>query len=239
MAVRDIEEALALSPLLSGLAVPALGMTEVAYAKGEPVRDVWEERPAVGLVISGTVAVSSDAPDGRDVRLSTLKKGDCFGIANLFSPDPLQTILRCEKDCEIAFIPKERLINLLGEDGDFAVRYARLSNEKLQFLIRRIELLTTQNHQTRLIAWLMSGENSIPDEKGEKDEIRFPGKRESLAAHLGMSRAALFRELAQLDREGLIATRGTVVRILDREGLALRLKGAESAVPEEDAAALV
>ena len=233
MALRDIEEALALSPLLSGLTVPVLGMTEVAYAKGETVRDVWEERPSVGLVVSGTVAVSSDAPDGRDVRLSTLKKGDCFGIANLFSPDPLQTILRCEKDCGIAFIPKERLITLLGEDGDFAIRYARLSNEKLQFLIRRIELLTTQNHQTRLIAWLMSGENST------QDEIRFPGKRESLAAHLGMSRAALFRELAQLDREGLIVTRGTVVRILDREGLALRLKGAENAVPEENAAALV
>ncbi|MBQ6528240.1 MAG: winged helix-turn-helix domain-containing protein, partial [Clostridia bacterium] len=113
--------------------------------------------------------------------------------------------------------------SLLEKDRAFSMRYIRLTQRKLQFLLRRIELLTTQNHQVRLIVWLLGQES---------EEIRFPGNREELAAHLGMSRAALFRELAQLDGAGLISTKGTLVRILSRQGLSDLLEAAGSPMPD-------
>ena len=205
-----LEDAFAASALLAGTDTSALSPCLRTFQTGDRVLDTLDGVPAVGLIVSGRVSVSSDTADRRDVRMRTLQCGDCFGISNLFSPEPIQTILQCETTAKIALIEKSALMHLIETDGAFALRYARLTSAKLQFLIRRIELLTTQDHQTRLIAWLLSQ----PD-----DAVRFPGTRDVLAAHLGMSRAALFRELAQLDRKGLITTKGTLVRILNREGL--------------------
>jgi hypothetical protein len=47
-----------------------------------------------------------------------------------------------------------------------------------------------------------------------------------------MSRAALFRELARLDSQGLISTKGTLVRILNRPGLSALLQAAGSPMPD-------
>ena len=217
------QTALSKSPLLCACAERSLSPVICSYTGGETVTDLLDGRPCVGLILSGRVSVSSDTPDGRDVRMNTLGEGDCFGISNLFDPEPLKTILRCEGPAEIAYIAKEALITLLEEDREFSMSYIRLTQQKLQFLLRRIELLTTQNHQVRLIVWLLG-------QGGE--EIRFPGNREALAAHLGMSRAALFRELSQLDSAGMISTKGTLVRILNRPGLSALLQAAGQPMPD-------
>lgn len=217
------QTALSKSPLLCECAQDVLSPVFCTYTGGETVRDQLDGKPHVGLVISGRVAVSSDTPDGRDVHMSTLGEGDCFGIANLFDAAPLQTVLRCEGKTEIAYISKETLIALLDENRAFSRCYIRLTQQKLQFLLKRIELLTIQNHQVRLIVWLLGQDG---------EDIRFPGNREALAAHLGMSRAALFRELAQLDSQGLISTKGTLVRILNRSALTALLQAAGSPMPD-------
>ena len=145
------QTALSKSPLLCACAERPLSPVICSYTGGETVTDLLDGRPCVGLILSGRVSVSSDTPDGRDVRMNTLGEGDCFGISNLFDPEPLKTILRCEGPAEIAYIAKETLITLLEEDREFSMSYIRLTQQKLQFLLRRIELLTTQNHQVRLI----------------------------------------------------------------------------------------
>ena len=75
----------------------------------------------------------------------------------------------------------------------------------------------------RLLVWLLGPGG---------EEVRFPGNREALAAHLGMSRAALFRELSQLDSAGMISTKGTLVRILNRPGLSALLQAAGQPMPD-------
>ncbi len=217
------QTALSKSPLLRECAPDTLSPVICTYEDGAAVSDQLEGKPCVGLVIMGCVYVSSDTPDGRDVHMSMLEEGDCFGIANLFDDEPLQTVLRCEGKTEIAYIAKETLIALLEENRAFSNCYIRLTQQKLQFLLKRIELLTIQNHQVRLIVWLLGQDG---------EEIRFPGNREALAAHLGMSRAALFRELARLDSQGLISTKGTLVRILNRPGLSALLQAAGSPMPD-------
>ncbi len=217
--MQDLDGAIAGSPLLSGLDAGTLGPVVCRFRKGEAVLDMCEGLPAVGLVVSGQLSVSSDSPDRGSVRMSTLGPGDCFGIANLFDQEALDTILRCEQETEIAYIFKSRLIALLHDSGDFAERYARLVSAKLRFLLRRTGLLTMQSHRMRLVRYLTDAPGS---------EFRFPGTRDEMAAHLGMSRAALFRELGVLEAEGLIATKGRLIRILDRDGLAKLIRSDDS-----------
>ncbi len=83
---------------------------------------------------------------------------------------------------------------------------------KLQFLLRRIELLTMQSCRGRVIAHLLASQ----DRNGC---VKLSGSREDLARRLGVSRAALFRELAALQSMGVLRSEGNLLTVLDTPAL--------------------
>lgn len=179
---------------------------------GQIISDCPDGIPSVGVILSGRVDVYSVAIDGRDVQLSSLKAGECFGICNLLVPAEMQTVLRCAEDAVISYIPKQSLLAAMEKDTSLALRYAEMCNRKIQFLIRRIELLTMQSCRGKVIAWLLA-------QKDEEGHVSVNGSREDLARMLGISRAALFRELSSLQSQGLLALWGSGFQVLDQERL--------------------
>ena len=161
------------------------------------------------MIVSGRVEVYSVALDGKDVQLNALTAGECFGVCNLLADTELETVLRCGEETEVLYIPKAVLLACMERDAGLAMRYAALCNRKLQFLLRRIELLTMQSCRGRLIAHLL-------EQQDEKGVVRLAGSREDLARRLGVSRAALFRELSALQSMGAAAVDGNSIRIQDR-----------------------
>lgn len=87
--------------------------------------------------------------------------------------------------------------------------YAALCNRKIQFLLRRIELLTMQSCRGRLIAHLL-------EQQDEVGVVKITGSREDLARRLGVSRAALFRELSALQSMGTVSVDGNSITVEDR-----------------------
>ena len=204
--------ALAESPLLRGCNIPVECMTARTYRSGQIISDKAQGQPVVGLVAAGQVDVYSVAMDGRDVQLNVLQPGECFGICNLLAPAELETVLRCRTETTLLFIPKEALVKAMEQDSALAMRYAAHCNEKIQFLIHRIELLTIQSCRGKLIEYLLS-------QKEADDVVRPHGSREDLARRLGVSRAALFRELSFLQGRGLLSCEGSAIIVLDKTGL--------------------
>lgn len=204
--LRDI---LAKSPLLSGIDLPPDRSTIQKF----PVGQILSDRPggisSVGLILSGRVDVYSVALDGKDVQLSSLAAGECFGVCNLLDDMELETILRCGERTEVLYIPKAALLSRMEQDADFAMRYAVLCNRKIQFLLRRIELLTMQSCRGRLIAYLL-------EHQDDNGAVTILGSREDLARQLGVSRAALFRELGALQSMGALRAEGTSFIVLDQ-----------------------
>ncbi len=91
---------------------------------------------------------------------------------------------------------------------DFAVRYAEMCNQKIQFLIHRIELLTMQSCRGRVIAYLL-------EKKDASNLVHVTVSREDLARQLGVSRAALFRELSTLQGRNAISAEGNTIHLSD------------------------
>lgn len=83
--------------------------------------------------------VYSIALDGREILLSQLEKGDCFGVVNLLTNTEFPTVLRCRTDTTLATMPKSQLLAVMEKNSELALRYAGFCNRKMQFLIRRIE----------------------------------------------------------------------------------------------------
>ena len=203
----DIQEKLAISPLLAALPLNPADVSERRFHAGQIISDRPGGVPAVGLILSGRVDAYSVALDGKDVQLSSLAAGECFGVCNLLAQAELETVLRCAEDSDVLYIPKPVLLRLMRQDVDFALRYAALCNKKLQFLIRRIELLTMQSCRGRVIAYLL--------ERQVDHTVHLTGSREDLARQLGVSRAALFRELSALQGRNAIRAEGSTIHLLD------------------------
>lgn len=209
---QELYHLLDISPLLKGSPIPPSVLSTRTCTAGQMISGRLAGSTAVGLVTEGMIDVYSVAPDGRDVQLNTLHPGDCFGISNLLLQEDLETVLRCRTDTRLILIPKDAFIAAMEQDSSFALRYAACCNEKIQFLLHRIERLTMQSCRGKVIEYLLSQQ--------DKAGCVYPGcSREDLARRLGVSRAALFRELSSLTTQGLLAQENGHLIILDRDSL--------------------
>lgn len=190
---------------------PLLPSKQVEYSEGRYLADEIQGEPVVGFVLKGCVAVYAVALDGREVCLNHLYPNDCFGIANLVAPGNVDTVLHCEPHTVVAYVNKEALLRLLHHDAALAMKYAMLCNAKIQFLLKRIESLTMQTSRGKIIVDILLHRDGL--------QMNLIGSRDDWANRLGMSRATLFRELAQLQKQGYISIKGKNLTILDLKQL--------------------
>lgn len=212
MDAKAIADAIQASPILKNFNIDVAQLSMVVHSSGQIVRDEYAGQPAVGLIDKGHIEVYSVAVDGKEVQLNVLHPGDYFGISNLFSEEGLQTVLRCRTKVSMIYIPKKLLIEAMHSDAEAAMSYARYCNEKLQFLIRRIEFLTIQSSRSKLIEYLLS-------QADKQGRVCPDCSREDLAKRLGISRAALFRELSFLYRQKALRTEGVNFQVNDLQEL--------------------
>ncbi len=202
---------LILPPLFAACHLSVSELVRTQYGKGKLVEDRSGEKACAVLVESGAVDVFSVALDGNEVLLSTLSEGDMFGICNLFEEDELRTVLQCKTDCALLSVSKTVLRDAILKHPEAMAEYASLCNRKIQFLIRRIEQLSLNSARMKLVEHLLSQSSS------EGVECLRPATKESLSLMLGVSRAALYRELASLQELGAIRSEGSRIIIMDRE----------------------
>ena len=200
------------SPLLTGTQLSLSELSLRNCKSGQIIGRHITGGRCIGLIGEGMIDVYTIAHDGNDILLNTLKNGDCFGISNLFSRIDIDISLRCRQNTKIILIPKAQLVALIKQDNSFAIRYASLCTEKLHFLIGRIEQLTIQSCHDKVVSYLLSHQ----DEYG----IIYPRcSREELAKQLGISRAALFRELSSLVKNRILELNRNSIKLLYPEKL--------------------
>lgn len=68
-----------------------------------------------------------------------------------------------------------------------------------------------QSCKTKVVIFLLTNEY--------QGKVRLEDTKETLAKSLGMSRAALFRELSDLKKKELISVKGSLISISDLEAL--------------------
>lgn len=207
MTELQFKTAIASSPLISSCDIDAHNVLIRSYRKGQILDDHVAGAAMVGLVLEGIVEVLSVAFDGREISLSELKEGDCFGISDLIDLGLRTTVLKCRKASRILFIPKEELLARIQENPKIALEFIRLYNLKINFLIQRIESLTICSARRKLLEFLLSNQC--------KGTVSLDSNRTTLARRLGVSRAALYRELNYLSKGGLIAIDGKTLQLLD------------------------
>lgn len=130
---------------------------------------------------------------------------------SLFKDISLAEITCFRKKIKKNHIAKEDFKRLLLTNEELMSRYLSLCNEKIAFLLHGTEILAMQSCKTKVVIFLLTNEY--------QGKVRLEDTKETLAKSLGMSRAALFRELSDLKKKELISVKGSLISISDLEAL--------------------
>ena len=191
-----------LSALLS-----CLGARRVRLAKGEPLLRTGEKADRFGIVLAGSLAVSTCDADGRRTLIKLIKAPEVVAAAQALSgADAISVDVEANEDSVVLLLKTVRIVTPCENACAFHARLVRnimrtLAVKTLE-LSRKIEILSHRSTQNRLMAYL----HSIAQQKGTAEfDIHFD--RQQLADYLCVERSALSAEISRLSKLGLVSSR--------------------------------
>jgi len=168
------------------------------------------------FVVSGSLTVVSEEPDGRELILGYINAGEFIGEMGLFvKAETREVVVRTRSACELAELGYERLHSLFA--GPLSGECARILYAIGSQLSKR--LLHTSRKASRLAFLDVSGRiiRTLNDLCQEPDSMTHPQgmqirvSRQELARIVGCSREMAGRVLKQLEDQGLITAHGKTI----------------------------
>lgn len=157
----------------------ALAAGQALFHRGDPVE-------ALVLVAAGEVHLVRHGPGGTALVLQRAEAGDVLAEASIWSETH-----HCDavavRPSRVRRLTRRRALDLLGDPPPAAAAYLAHLSEELRRTRLRAEILSLRTVAERLEAWLAWQGNCLPER----------GTWRHLAAELGVSEAALYRELAK------------------------------------------
>ena len=151
---------------------------ETLFAAGEDVADIF-------MVRSGRVHLQRHTTHGAQMVLQNAGPGGVVAEASAYSSRYHCDAIAAEESM-VAGLPRQRFLSALAGDPALATGWSALLARSVQAARLRSEIRSLTRVADRLDAWLGEG-NALP-EKGRWQEV---------AAELGVTREALYRELSR------------------------------------------
>jgi CRP-like cAMP-binding protein len=206
-------------PLFSQLSDQDIArLAEVARERTYPKNAVivFEDDPgdALYLVIRGQVKVVLIGEDGREVILSVLKEGDCFGEMALIDDQPRSAHVIAMEDADVLVLRREDFQRKLTELPGIALALLRTLSRRLREADEKIGGLVLLDVGGRVAQLLLK----LAD---ENDGVNITRKitHHTIAQMVGSSRETVSRTIRELTEKGLIEISRRAITIKDRRGL--------------------
>ena len=186
-----------------------LACERVRYETGESVSG--DRLGMLGVILSGKFTIKS--ADGGRVLMNSVGAGGVFGAATVFIGGNSISSITAAMRSEVLFVPRGALERIFDADGGFAVSYARLLSEKIEFLNKKIIALSSARADVALAAYLH-------DARADGDGIKL--NCSACARKLGVGRTTLYRAIKMLEDDGIISYIDGKIIIRDAGKLASR-----------------
>ena len=209
------------SPLFDGIGADnlsalfsCLGARRVRLAKDEPLFRTGDKADRFGVVLSGSLAVSSYDTNGRRTPIKLINAPGAVAAAQALSgADAMSVDVEANEDVEVLLLKAVRIITPCENACAFHVRLVRnimrtLAMKTLE-LNRKIDILSHRATADRLMAYLYA----VSKENGSS-EFNIPLDRQGLADYLCVERSALSDEISRLCRAGVISSRKSHFKLL-------------------------
>jgi len=188
-------------------AVPPSRVTRMRFGSGAAVFRQGDAASAVFVTEAGRVRLCRMSADGTPLALHVANAGESFAEASL-SAAHYHCDAIAETDATVLALPKSDLLASLTSDPlqGLALTFALAS--QVRDLRTRLELRNIRSAAERVLAWLRFHAT------GDPAQVMLGRSWTSVAEELGLTREAVYRALAALERHGWIARGGDCVRLL-------------------------
>jgi CRP/FNR family transcriptional regulator, cyclic AMP receptor protein len=205
-------------PLFEGLSDAALLLlARVARSKTFPRHAYvfYQDDPgdAAYLVRSGSITILLATSDGRELVISELSPGECFGELALLTRAPRSASAVARKESELVVLPRAEFLAELEREPKLMRQVLEVTAQRLRASTERERALAFLDAPARLARVLLEQDRAVSD----KGYITL--SQDELAQHIGVARQTTAKILGQWRRAGWILTgRGRIV-LLDRAAL--------------------
>jgi CRP-like cAMP-binding protein len=181
-------------------------------SKGQYIFRFGDEVNAVYRVLDGEVCLTRFSPEGAEIVLHRARDGDFFAEASLFG-----THYHCDAICtrpgRCLRLPVAALRDCLSNNPDFAMEWIATLSRNLRRQRAAQERLGLKSLRMRVIHYLV--------DRGKDGRVELDQPIIRWATELGASHEALYRTLAEMEREGVLQRQGQTLILLQRQSNSL------------------
>lgn len=207
-------------PLFEGLPDDQLkDLASIAIEKSmDRGRTIFSEGdPGNGFFVleAGLIKIFKLSPDGKEQILHLFGPGEPFGEVPVFEGRNFPAHAVTLEKSQFLFFPRNAFIHLLKQNPSLALSMLAVLSRRLRRFTALVDDLALKEVPGRLAAHLLF--LSSRQEGSDNLELEIP--KSLLAAMLGTIPETLSRILTKMAKQGLIASNGPRIGILDRDAL--------------------
>jgi CRP-like cAMP-binding protein len=167
----------------------------------------------VGVVASGSVALTKETYYGNRIILDILNSGAIFGEMVAFSDTKVwpATVI-AQDDSSLLFLPPDKILgtcsNVCASHTTLIMNMLKILSNRTLMLNKKIENLSAKNIRSRVSSYLLDMYRM-----NRNATFIVPMKRHELADYLMMPRPSLSREMGLMRDEGIIEFDGSSIKI--------------------------
>jgi CRP-like cAMP-binding protein len=181
------------------LARRSLARNEVLFRQGDEVAAIY-------FVEAGRLRLERRTFDGRLLVLGTTSAGEFFVEAALFA-EKFHCDAVAAEPSRVCVYPKAAVLSALSADPASAMSFLQLMAHRIMELRQRLELMKVRSAKDRVMLYLEL--HAGPDGR----TVNLRGQIQDIAGELGLTREALYRTLAGLERASAIERAGARIRL--------------------------
>lgn len=220
-------EALAAVPLFLGMDTSQLQKLSTIvgdqhYARGQTIFAEGDEGVGFYVLISGRVKIFKLSSEGKEQILHVFGSGEPFAEAAVFVGARFPAHAMALEASRVFFFPRQAFTALIQENPALAMNMLAALSVRLKKFAHLIESLSLKEVPGRLAVHLL-----LLAEEQEQDEVRLDLTKTHLASLLGTIPETLSRILTKMNKQGLIASNGPTITLLDRGALEALASGDE------------
>jgi CRP-like cAMP-binding protein len=193
-----------LSRLAKGCRFKNVAKGEVLFLQSDPSESAY-------VACSGKISIILNSPDGREMVINEMRKGDIFGELGILTNKNRSTSAVARSESELLVIPRATFLRTIDEEPQLTRRMLELTVSRLQNSSERESALLFMDAQARLAHLLLELD------KQEEDAGYITISQDELAQRTGLIRQTVAKALGKWRRKGYLLTgRGKIV-LLDHK----------------------
>ncbi len=177
----------------------------VLFQEGDPA-------DALYLLLEGKVKVMLTDEEGREVIVSILQRGECFGEMALLDANGRSAQVMTMAQARLLILPRTDFGDWIGRNPNLAMAIIQQLSRRLRHANHTINNLATQGVQSRVARVLL--EAAEPD--GDRFVVTDPPTQADIASMVGASRERVNRALRALEEQGALRFEKQRIIILDQ-----------------------